>query len=336
MATNALSDGMSTLNTLQKDVFKQKGGTFGLLLIALLFVLLILNLPAILAWATNLLRLIAVVGVIALIVFVATDKKIRLIVSTYYMLMIRKIVGQIVKIDPVSICREKIRDMEKKISNIEDKMSKLNGVIIDLDVKIQNKKTDLSECLIRKKVAESKGIKDVVILEDRQSVRLADLCKDYVDLSKSTKTWYNVLNKMAEKASFTVADAKNEIDAKEEKYNIVKLSHSTFKSAMSIINGDPDDLALYNQAFNYINEDIMNKIGEMDRVLSQGGLLDKIDIENDVMSLKGADLMEKYEQLGIDAIFETMDTKASSKVMDIFSKTSNDTQPKNNTNSKYF
>ena len=54
------------------------------------------------------------------------------------------------------------------------------------------------------------------------------------------------------------------------------------------------------------------------------------------MSLKGADLMEKYEQLGIDAIFETMVTKASSKVMDIFSKTSNDTQPKNNTNSKYF
>lgn len=339
MANNALNEGMSKLNGLQKDVFKQTGGTFGLAIIAIGVILLIFNLPAILAWATNLLKLILVVGVIALILFVATDSKIRLIVSTYYMLMIQKVIGQIVKIDPVSICRDKIRDMKRKISKIEEKMSKLNGVKIDLKAKIEEKKTDLNECLTRKQIAQRKGLTDAAIIEDRQSVRLADLCKDYIELEKSTSMWYDILSKISQKASFTVKDAENELDAKEEKYNIVKLSHSTFKSAMSIINGDPDELAIYNQAFKCINEDIMNKIGEMDRVLVQGGMLDKIDVDNEVMSMKGIDLMKKYEELGIDAIFETMDTKPSDKAMDIFSKTSTgnvNTTPTSTAKSKYF
>jgi hypothetical protein len=336
---NALNQGMSKINTLQKDLFKQKGGTFGLLIIAILVILLVFNLPAILAWTTSLLKLILVVAGIAGILFVFFDKRVRLIVSTYYMIFIQKTIGIIVKIDPVAICRDKIRNMQKRIALIEDRMGKLNGVIKDLGSKVDQKKEDLQVCFDRKKIAEKKGLKDAMLLEDRQSVRIADLVKDYMELHESTKKWYNVLSKVAEKANFTVEDAINELDAKEEKYNIVKLSHSTFKSAMSVIQGDPDELAIYNQAFNFINEDIMAKIGEMDRVLNSGGLLDRIDIDNEVMSLKGSDLMKKYDELGIDAIFETMNSKPSTRAMDVFNNASTvttSTHTMNSTKPKYF
>ena len=42
-----------------------------------------------------------------------------------------------------------------------------------------------------------------------------------------------------------------------------------------------------------------------------------------------------YQKGDIDAIFERMDAKPNSKVMDIFSKVSNEPQS-NNQNSKYF
>jgi hypothetical protein len=112
-------------------------------------------------------------------------------------------------------------------------------------------------------------------------------------------------------AKFTVTDAENEVEAQKEKYEMVKQSHSAFKSAMSVINGDPDELALYNQAFQFVEKDIMEKLGEMDRVInSAGGIVDKIDIDNEVFKVKGDDLLKKYEELGIDALFEKMETPA--------------------------
>ena len=52
---------------------------------------------------------------------------------------------------------------------------------------------------------------------------------------------------------------------------------------MSVINGNPDDLALFNEAWSYTQEDMMNKLGEMDRVINTaGGLMDKIDVDKEV------------------------------------------------------
>ena len=52
------------------------------------------------------------------------------------------------------------------------------------------------------------------------------------------------MSKIAEMAALTVKDAENEVEAQKERYAIVKESHSAFKSAMSVINGDPDELAM--------------------------------------------------------------------------------------------
>ena len=143
------------------------------------------------------------------------------------------------------------------------------------------------------------------MLEDRQSVRLQGLVQDYIELSASSEKWYKTMSKIAEMAKITVQDAENEVEAQKEKYEMVLLSHSAFKSAMSVINGDPDELALYNEAWAYTQKDIMEKLGEMDRVINTaGGIMDKIDVEKEVYKIKGNDLLAKYNELGLDALFE--------------------------------
>lgn len=319
---NSLSSGMQKLKT--SDVFKQKGGTFGIFLIAAGIVGLLFFMPEIVAWVNNLFRLIVTLAACAGVLFVLTDKNIRLVVSTTYMLGIRKLISAIIKIDPISILKDTIKRMYHKIDMIEMNMGKLNGVKMDLKNKIADKKEDLQDCINRKKVAERQGKKELIILEDRQSVRLQGLTQDYIDLYDSTEKWYAIMSKIAEKAKFVVADAENEVEAQEEKYKIVKLSHNTFKSAMSIINGNPDELALYNEAFKFISDDIMEKLGEMDRVISSsGGIIDQIDVDNEVMSLKGSDLMKKYEELGIDALFTKLESKPKSDILMISSQSVN-------------
>jgi hypothetical protein len=304
---NGALNKMSKLSV--NDVFKQKGGTLGLLIIAVIVVLIAFNLPAILAWVNNLVRLVGSLLVLGLILFVVFDKRTRLAASTWYMLMVRKLMGLIVRMDPIAILEDTIKRAYKTIAKLEKAMGNLNGVYKGFEKKVEVKKVELTDCLERKKVAIKTGKKEVELLEDRQSVRIEALIKDYISLRDSAEKWYDTLSKLAEMAKFTVTDAENEVEAQKEKYEMVKQSHSAFKSAMSVINGDPDELALYNQAFQFVEKDIMEKLGEMDRVInSAGGIVDKIDIDNEVFKVKGDDLLKKYEELGIDALFAKMET----------------------------
>src|ERR1035437_8339819 len=85
--------------SLNKDVFKQKGGTLGLVIIAGVIVILALNLPAILVWVNTLARLVVTLAALTGFLCALFDPKVRLIVSTAYMLILKKIMAVFVKID---------------------------------------------------------------------------------------------------------------------------------------------------------------------------------------------------------------------------------------------
>lgn len=77
---------------------------------------------------------------------------------------------------------------------------------------------------------------------------------------------------------------------------------------MSVMEGDPDELALFNQALEVMRTDIEMKLGEMERVISgTGGLIDQFEADNEVASFKGTELIDKYNELGIEGIFKTFE-----------------------------
>ena len=286
------------------DPFKKKGGTLGLALLAVAALLVVFNMGAIYEFAQNLLGAIVCTVASAGILYVAFDKKFRLALSTLYMIYIGRLLGLIVKMDPIAILKDGIKKMYQKIAEMEVSMGKLNGVRLALKDKIREKKSDLEDALDRARAAENMGKKDVALIEKRQVARLTDLTKSYIEMSASAEKWYEMMSKIAEMAKLYAQDSENEVDAQEERYKLIKLSHSAFKSAMSVISGNPDELALYNQAFQFVNDDIMGRVGEMDRVVNTaGGLMDKIDVEKEMFGIKGDDLINKYNEIGIEAMF---------------------------------
>jgi hypothetical protein len=302
-----------------KGLFEQKGGTLGMVLLALGVVALIVFFQPILAIIqlalTNILGIIALVGVIAAILFLVFDKNSRMLVGTLYMMAIRSLMGAVIKMNPIAILEDTIKEMYKRIDNVEDKMGKLNGVRLKFKDKIKTKKKELQDCLDRKAAADKVGNRSVSILEGRQSERLIDITKEYMDLQESSENWYNTLSKIAEQAKIVAEDADNEVKIQKEKYEMVKDSHNAFKSAMSILRGDPDELARYNQAFDFVSKDIMDKVGEMDRVINTtGGMIDKMDIDKEMYSIKGDDISKKYAELGIDAFFSKMEALPSTQM----------------------
>jgi hypothetical protein len=337
-----MENSLSTYQTKAKSLFDQKGGTLGMVILALGVVAAIIFaeplLKIILSALTSLLGIIALVLVISGIVFVIFNKDIRMLVGTLYMMGIRSLLGMIIKINPIAILEDTIKQMYKRIENVEEKMSKLNGVRLKFKDKIKSKKKELEDCLARKTAAERQGNKAIVVLESRQSVRLKDITQEYIDLSQSSENWYQTLSKIAEMAKLTAQDAENEVGIQKEKYQMVKDSHSAFKSAMSILRGDPDELARFNQAFEFVSKDIMDKVGEMDRVINTtGGMIDKMDIDKEMYSIKGEDISKKYAELGIDALFTKMEELPSGELKKLqVSNMTTDTNVFQQSKSKYF
>lgn len=302
-----------------KGVFDQKGGTLGMVLLAIGVVALLVFFQPILAIIqlalTNILGIIALVLVIAAVLYVVFDKNARLLLGTLYMMAIRALMGAVVKMNPIAILEDTIKQMYKRITNVEDKMGKLNGVRLKFKDKIKEKKKQLQVCLDRKAAAEARGNLPLAQIESRQAVRLVDITNEYIELQSSCENWYTTLSKIAELAKLTAQDAENEVSIQKEKYQMVRDSHSAFKSAMSILKGDPDELALYNQAFEVVAQDIMNKVGEMDRVINTtGGMIDKMEIDKEMYSIKGNDISKKYDELGIEALFIKMNELPSSQL----------------------
>ena len=290
--------------SLGTDPFKKRGGTFGLALLAIGVLAVVFNIGAIYEFAQNLLGLVVCGIATAGLLYVAFDKNFRLAVSTMYMIYVTKLLSMIVKMDPISILKDGIKKMYQKIEEMEVSMGKLNGVRIALKDKINQKKGELQDALDRAKAAENMVKKDVALIEKRQVTRLTDLTQSYIEMSQSSEKWYSMMSKIAEMAKLYAQDSENEVNAQEERYKMIKLSSSAFRSAMSVIKGNPDELALYNQAFQYVNDDIMNRVGEMDRVVNTaGGLMDQIDVEKEMFGIKGDDLINKYNEIGIEGMF---------------------------------
>jgi hypothetical protein len=310
-----MENSLSKLETKAKGIFDQKGGTLGMVLLAIGVIFFLIKLPAIVSFVDSLFHLIITCVATAGILYLLFDKKIRKVVGTLYMMGIRYLMGCIIKMNPIAILEDTIIKMYKTIQNGEQQMGKLNGNRMKLKEKINSRKKELEDCLNKKTIAEKQQKKEVMILEDRQSVRLVNLIKEYMSLYESTEEWYKNLSRLVEFAKLNAQDAENEVAIQKERYEIIRASHNAFRSAMSIIKGDPDELALYNQAFQYVNDDIMEKVGEMDRVInSTGGMMDKMDIEKEVFAIKGDEISKKYQELGIDALFTKFEALPSKQM----------------------
>ena len=112
--------------------WEKPGGTLGMIVAGLAIgggcIILYKILPFLISLTTNLLTLTLLVGVLAGIGFLVTNKRFRQTCSMMYFMIMRKITGLIIEIDPIAIVENKVKEMKKKILDIERQMGSLNGL----------------------------------------------------------------------------------------------------------------------------------------------------------------------------------------------------------------
>lgn len=305
------------------------GGIFGVLLIMMKWG------AAIVAAAANTMILGVYILIALAVGYVLMDKRFRTMVSFGYQSVMRWITGMFVTIDPIGILRDYVDDLKSSHEKMNEQIAKLRGVLAELSRKIKentlNMKNSMGLAEQAKKqmgkegssIDEQNRMKAQVMLKSRKAGRLQDSTRTFQELYTKIEMIYRVLSKMYTNCGVLIEDTEDSIEQKEIEWKTIRTAHSAMKSAMSVINGNGDKRAMFEQALDYMANDLDTKVGEMQRFMEVSqGFLDGVDLQNGVFEEKGLEMLEQWEKdadswlLGEDKKQIIADSSNPSKVLD--------------------
>lgn len=263
---------------------------------------------ALVAAAQNTLMLGLYVGAIVAIAAVLMNPKFRALCSFMFQSAMRWITGFFITIDPIGILKEYVADLRASHAKMNEQIGKLRGVLASLNKTInENNETMKNSIALAKKAQEKVGstesiddqnrMRAQVMLKSRRAGRLQESNRTFNELKVKIEMIYRVLSKMYMNCEVLIEDTEDSIKMKEIEWKTIRTAHSAMKSAMSVINGNSDKRAIFEQTLEYMANDLDTKVGEMERFMEVSqGFLDGVDLQNGVFEEKGLEMLEKWEK----------------------------------------
>jgi len=266
-------------------------------------VLIAAILPTLLLLAQNTLYLAGMLVALGAIIYIALDPKARNLVWYMYKSVMRGITSLFVQIDPIGILKSYVENLKENLRKMNKQIAQLRGQMHKLQEVIHNNKKQIESNLSMASKAREADKQNVMILKSRQAGRLKDSNLRLEDLYRKMEVLYRVLTKMYENSQILMEDIQDQVMVKEQERRAIHASHGAMRSAMSVISGDPDQRAMFDQAMEAIAEDVANKVGEMERFMEMSAnFMDSVDLQNGIFEEEGLKMLEKWEKEGVSLI----------------------------------
>lgn len=275
-------------------------------------------LPTLILLASNTLYLAGMLAALAAVIYVVLDPKARNLVWYFYKSVMRWITGIFVKIDPISILKSYMEDLEDTLKKMSRQIGALRGQMRQLKGIMDANKAEIQKNMAVAEQAKKKSDEKNMALAARKAGRLQDANAKYDVLYNRMEVLYRILSKMYENAEIVLDDTKDQVTVKEQEYKAIHASHSAIRSAMSIISGDPDQRALFDRALEALADDVSSKVGEMERFMDTSkNLMASIDLQNGVFEEEGLRLLEQWEKESPLLAPHSKDKKPMEKPLDL-------------------
>ncbi|MEZ4911227.1 MAG: hypothetical protein R2774_10240 [Saprospiraceae bacterium] len=252
---------------------------------------------AILAMLSNTLGIVALLAVLGVIIYMVLDPKWRTLVSYFYKSVMRWITGLFVTIDPIGILKNYISDLQDNLEKMGKQIGNLKGQMRKLITIVDENNKEINQNMLIARKAKEQGNESAMLLASRKAARLQESNEKYTALHNKMSILYRVLTKMYSNSEILLEDTNDQVKVKEQERKAIRASHGAMRSAMSIIKGDADKRAMFDQAMEAIADDVANKVGEMERFMEiSSDFMNSIDLQNGVFEEQGMKMLEEYEK----------------------------------------
>lgn len=239
------------------------------------------------------------IAVLAGILYVAMDPKMRNLIWYAYKSVMRWITGIFVEIDPIAILKSYIEDLEKNLRQMSKQIGALRGQIRTLQGTYNANEQEIKKQMLLASQAQKSSDEKNTTLATRKAGRLQDANEKYDVLLKKMDVLYRMLTRMYENSEIMLEDTRDQVQIRVQEYEAIKTSNSAIRSAMNILKGDPDKRALFDQATEALADEVSMKVGEMERFMDTSrNLMASIDLQNGVFEEDGMRLLEEWEKSG--------------------------------------
>jgi chromosome segregation ATPase len=221
----------------------------------------------------------------------------RALISFGYKSFMRWITGLFVQIDPIGILKGYVEHLQDNLRNMNKQINKLRGQMHQLkEIIVNNKKEIESNLQLASQAKEAKNDAQMV-LKSRKAGRLQESNIRLDELYNKMEVLYRVLKRMYENSEVLMEDIKDQVELKEQERKAIHASNSAMRSAMSVIQGDKDKRAMFDEALEAVADDVSQKVGEMERFMEvSSSFMDSIDLQNGVFEQEGLEMLEKWEK----------------------------------------
>ncbi len=256
-------------------------------------------LAAIAAGTAATLQIVVTAVILAAIVYMVADKRMRNLVWYGYKGVMRWITGIFVQIDPIGVLKSYIDDLRNNLRNMNKQIGIIKGQMHKLKETINQNSRQINSNMMLANKAKEKNMEGQMILKARKAGRLKESNMKLDDLYKKMEVLYRVLVKMYQNSEILLEDVEDQVKVKEQERKAIRASHSAMRSAMNIISGNGDKREMFDRALEAIAEDVAGKVGEMERFMELStNFMDSVDLQNGVFEEEGMKMLEKWEKEG--------------------------------------
>ncbi len=287
--------------TKPKSFWKRPEGTAGAIFMVGLLAgagyLIFTNIAFLVGLASSALGLAAILLVLGAIIYMVLDPKMRTLVGYMYKSVMRKITSMFITIDPIGILKNYIEDLQDNLKKMGTQIGAIRGQMRKLKTLMQENEAEINQNMKLAAKAKEQGVQKQMLLSSRKAARLKESNAKYNELHGKMEILYRVLTKMYQNSEILLEDTKDQVKHKEEERKAIRASHSAMKSAMSVISGDSDKRAMFDQALEVIADDVANKVGEMERFMEMSSsFMDSVDLQNGIFQDEGLQMLEEWEK----------------------------------------
>ncbi|NJC28148.1 PspA/IM30 family protein [Neolewinella antarctica] len=241
--------------------------------------------------------LVVSLAVLATIVFAVVDPRTRTLISYMYKSGMRSVTGLFVNIDPIGILRSYVEELEGNLVEMRKQIGKLRGQVRHLKTLVETNESEIVKQLKLAKLAQKSNKNQQMILSSRRAARLRESNEKYTVLLTKMDVLSRVLNRMHDNSEILLEDTRDQVELKIQERKAMRASHGAMSSAMSVINGNPDQRAMFDAALENIADDVASKVGEMERMMDLSNeFMSSVDLQNGVFADEGLRMLEEWER----------------------------------------
>lgn len=231
-----------------------------------------------------------------LLYMVLSNRKLWLSIFYLYEILIKKLVGVVIELDPFVIADDYIKDIVKQRETLKDKIDEINTQKEVIESKIAEKTREKIKCLDRAKAAKEKGMMMEMANEARQADRLNTFIIQLTPIQENLDKLGKHLHNVHVNSGYMLQDMKNDLEIKKDMYKSVTKGQGALKSALSIFNGDPEKKLMLEQSMDFLKEDMGSKVAYMKRAISESSeFMKSIDLDNATYQAAGLRMLEEYD-----------------------------------------